>query len=220
MKYRLCSGRQRARSDAEKAQRERQILAAAAELFRSRRFEQVTLAEVAAATGLTKAALYRYFRSRELLYIAVYREHFEAMVGDLCRRLPADFPRGFADLLLAHPLVCSLTAVLHVALETGLSEQEARAFKLFLLEQSLRLVNLLQRNTGRSQEDCMAYLMQCHQALIGCWHTSHPPEPARRAMAEPPLDVFRVDFPQTLRSHLGVLTDAFMADPEATDQND
>ncbi|MDX1635020.1 MAG: TetR family transcriptional regulator, partial [Marinobacter sp.] len=173
--------------------------------------EQVTLAEVAAASGLTKAALYRYFRSRELLYIAVYREHFAALVDTLCRQPPARFPHGFADVLLAHPLVCSLTAVLHVALETGLSEQEARDFKLFLLAQSQRLVGLLQQRTGRSEEDCRNYLMQCHQALIGCWHTSHPPEPARRAMASPPLDVFEVDFAATLKAHMGLLTDAFTA---------
>lgn len=31
------------------------------------------------------------------------------------------------------------------------------------------------------------YLMRCQQALIGCWHMSHPPEPVREAMQVEPL---------------------------------
>ncbi|EMP56254.1 TetR family transcriptional regulator [Marinobacter santoriniensis NKSG1] len=210
MKGMLCSGRQRARTEAEKIAREQHILDAAAELFVNRRYDQLTLADVAAASGLTKAALYRYFRSKELLFIAVYRRAFTALVDDAEGRQSLALPDDLTGLLVTHPLFCGLTAILHMALETGLTEQEARNFKLFLLEQSQRLAELIQAATGHAESDCFKFLLQCQQALIGCWHMTHPPEAARKAMERPPLTVFKLEFEPTLHSHIQSLYFAFL----------
>jgi hypothetical protein len=105
---------------------------------------------------------------------------------------------------------CGLTAILHIALESGLSEEEAREFKLFLLAQTRRLTAVFAAATGQEEAACFRYLMQCQQALIGCWHMSHPPEPARKAMQVEPLTVFQVEFSDTLGNHLSVLTEAFI----------
>lgn len=209
MKSRLCGGKKRARTEAEKITREQQILDAAAELFVSRRYDKLTLADVAAASGLTKAALYRYFRSKELLFIAVYQRAFEALVQEAQSRDSIDLPDDLADLLIANPLFCSLNAILHIALETGLTEQEARDFKLFLLEQLRQLAEPIKAASGRDDATCFQFLMQCQQALIGCWHMTHPPEAARKAMEQPPLTVFKMAFEPTLRSHLQALNDTF-----------
>lgn len=182
---------------------------AAAELFISRRFNQLTLADVAASSGLTKAALYRYFRSKELLFIAVYQRAFQDLVTDAQSRTLTALAEDLARLLSDHPVFCGLTAILHIALETGLTEQEARAFKLFLLEQSQKLIVPIKAVSGQNERACFHFLMQCQQALIGCWHMTHPPEAARRAMDQPPLTVFKMAFEPSLRSHLGALSLAF-----------
>lgn len=210
MKHRLCGGKQRARTESDKALREQQILDAAEELFLADRFHGLTLADVARETGLTKAALYRYFRSKELLFIAVYRRAMSGWVEDVEAIGPAGFPDQFVDRILAHPVFCGLTAILHIALETGLSEQEAREFKLFLLAQTQRISAVIAEATNRNEAACLQYLMQCQQALIGCWHMSHPPAPARKAMQIEPLTVFQLEFSTTLRNHLGILTEAFI----------
>ncbi|WP_041654928.1 TetR family transcriptional regulator [Marinobacter nauticus] len=209
MKHRLCGGRQRARSDAEKFAREQHILDAAAELFVTKRFHELTLADVASASGLTKAALYRYFRSKELLFIAVYKRAFIELTEHARSGAPVRLPEEMTTLLVSHPLFCGLTAILHVALETGLTEQEAREFKLFLLEQSQLLVNLIRETTGKGPQACFHFLMQCQQALIGCWHMTHPPEAARKAMQQEPLTIFQMAFEPTLSAHLNALTQAF-----------
>lgn len=213
MKGRLCGGRLRARSDEDKALRERQILDSAQALFTSQSFHTLTLADVAQEAGLTKAALYRYFRSKELLFLAVYRRAVSALVDDIETIGAEGFPTRFTDTLIAHEVFCGLSAILHIALETGLSEQEAREFKLFLLHRINRITALVQRATGRDEAGCFQYLMQCQQALIGCWHMTHPSEQAAKAMATPPLDVFRQPFSTALRSHLAVLTAAFLDAP-------
>lgn len=211
MKTILCGGKQRARSEADKALREQQILDAAEALFTSRRFNDLKLADVAAETGLTKAALYRYFRSKEVLFLAVYRRAFESLVTDIEALSAEDFPDRFIQALLSHTTYCGLTAILHTVLETGLSTAEAREFKLFLLDQTRRLGAPIQSVTGQDEAACFEYLILCQQALIGCWHLSHPSEAVRDAIQDEPLSVFQLNFADTLSRHLRLLTDAFIA---------
>jgi AcrR family transcriptional regulator len=53
-----------------RAERERQMLAAARALFAERGYGAVTMDEVAAAVGVTKPLLYTYFGNKERLYLA------------------------------------------------------------------------------------------------------------------------------------------------------
>ncbi|MEU8828142.1 TetR/AcrR family transcriptional regulator [Streptomyces sp. NPDC048636] len=53
--------------------REQQILAAAIEEFGTRGYAQVSMADLAAAIGVTKPLLYQYFGSKDGLYLAALR---------------------------------------------------------------------------------------------------------------------------------------------------
>jgi AcrR family transcriptional regulator len=56
------------------AERRRQILDEAAQLFATAGFRGVTTRDVAARVGITEAALYRYFPSKEAIYTAILEE--------------------------------------------------------------------------------------------------------------------------------------------------
>jgi AcrR family transcriptional regulator len=60
------------------AERRRQILRAASECFGTRGFHGTTTRDVAAAVGITEAALYRYFASKEAMYAAILDERMSA----------------------------------------------------------------------------------------------------------------------------------------------
>jgi AcrR family transcriptional regulator len=60
------------------AERQRQILRAAAQCFGTRGFHGTTTRDVAAAVGITEAALYRYFASKEAMYTAILDERMSA----------------------------------------------------------------------------------------------------------------------------------------------
>ena len=60
---------QRARSPEHKAERREAILAAAARLAVRDGVRQVTLTEIAAAVGIHKSALLRYFETREQIFL-------------------------------------------------------------------------------------------------------------------------------------------------------
>jgi AcrR family transcriptional regulator len=67
-------GVQRARSLEAKQQRERAILDAARELAAARTVREVTLTDVAAAVGMHKSAMLRYFETREEIFLALTAE--------------------------------------------------------------------------------------------------------------------------------------------------
>jgi AcrR family transcriptional regulator len=68
-----------------RAERERQALDAARELFAARGFAAVTMDEVAAAIGVTKPLLYTYFGNKEQLFIACMTPAGDALVETVAR---------------------------------------------------------------------------------------------------------------------------------------
>lgn len=67
------------------AHRRAAILDAASDLFERRGYAAVSLGEIAAAVGVTKAALYHHFPSKEAIYAEIMR-HVLGQIGDAIRR--------------------------------------------------------------------------------------------------------------------------------------
>ena len=65
------TGLRRARSPEDKQQRRQDILDRAWQLFQTRAWTELTMNDVADASGLSKAALYRYFETKESLFLEV-----------------------------------------------------------------------------------------------------------------------------------------------------
>jgi AcrR family transcriptional regulator len=61
-------------------ERPNQILAAAVEVFSEKGFRAARMDEIAAAAGITKGTIYLYFASKEDLFIAMARRHFERVL--------------------------------------------------------------------------------------------------------------------------------------------
>jgi AcrR family transcriptional regulator len=61
-----------------RAQRREQILSAAAQCFGTRGFHGTTTRDIAAAVGITEAALYRHFSGKEAIYAAILDERMVA----------------------------------------------------------------------------------------------------------------------------------------------
>jgi AcrR family transcriptional regulator len=89
-----------------RAERERQVLAAARALFAERGYGAVTMDDVAAAVGVTKPLLYVYFGNKERLYLACMEpaaeELREAVTGAVAeaeaalRRWTGDYEQAVA----------------------------------------------------------------------------------------------------------------------------
>ena len=205
----MCLIKQRANNPEQKALRRQQILLATRGRFKTSAYEDVNLNHIAADIGITKAALYRYFRNKETLFLALFVESLEELITssetEIANHSMAD---SICNVLLKNPIFCKLSAILHTILERNLTHKEALEFKLTLL--TLMQTFVLQiKNHPRakkiSDEDMLKILMQTQQALIGVWHMTHPSGAIADVLEKPPLTIFKRHFEDTLREHIRAL---------------
>ena len=131
---------QRARSPQAKRLREAAILEAARVLGRERGIRNVTLTDIAAAVGMHKSALLRYFETREEIFLRLTAEGWDDWSGALSARLreitdpgPAAVAQAFAATLAARGMFCDLLAHAPLNLERNVSLDAVRDFKLATL---------------------------------------------------------------------------------------
>src|ERR1700734_1837009 len=107
---------QRARSAENKAQRREAILTAAAQLAARDGVRQVTLTDIAAAVGMHKSAMLRYFETREQIFLTLTATGWVDWSDALCAELaeltpdaPADrIAAAIARSLVSRPIFCDL----------------------------------------------------------------------------------------------------------------
>jgi AcrR family transcriptional regulator len=129
---------QRARSPEHKAERREAILHAAARLAARDGVRQVTLTDIAAAVGIHKSALLRYFETREQIFLELtgraWTEWADATGTALREIAPVDAGDATAAVLArtfaTRPLLCDLIPHTALNLERHVSIEAVRAYKL------------------------------------------------------------------------------------------
>ncbi|MEW1549978.1 TetR/AcrR family transcriptional regulator [Streptomyces tsukubensis] len=135
---------ERARSAEAKHVRETVILEAAARLAAEQGVRTVTLTAIAAAVGMHKSAMLRYFETREEIFLRLCASgwtEWSQAAGARLDRLDDDRTAGpgeritaaagiLADTLVARPLFCDLLANTPGNLERGVSFGAVRTFKI------------------------------------------------------------------------------------------
>jgi AcrR family transcriptional regulator len=133
---------ERARSTGAKHLREAAILAAAADLATEHGVRAVTLTDIAAAVGMHKSAMLRYFETREEIFLRLsargwteWSQAVRARLSSLTSGAVAQDPvtlvaDAFAGTLTARPLFCDLLAHTPLNLERGVSLAAVRSFKM------------------------------------------------------------------------------------------
>ena len=127
---------QRARRPEHKRQRYEAILAAARTLAVRDGVRAVSLADIAAAVGMHKSALLRYFETREEIYLRLAADDWRDWVAAM-RVALAPLPAGsvaevaaaFATTLGERPLLCDLLTHAPLNLERNVSLETVREFK-------------------------------------------------------------------------------------------
>ncbi len=203
--------KQRAKSEAQKELRRQQILDAARHRLSQQSFDQINLIHLAADIGITKAALYRYFRNKETLFLALYQQALERFIQCVVSAATSGMSERGADMKVSDAIISALddcpeyaqlSAILHIMLEQNLREDEAREFKRELLMRFGVLVELMQKYAGFNEQDASTRLLQIHQAIIGAWHVSHPSDVLRNVLAEPEFERLNLNFSTTVRQHI------------------
>ncbi len=204
-------GQARARQIHEKEARRQGILAAAARLWASTPFTALSMAQVAREAGLAKGTLYLYFRTKEELFLALVEGELLAWFEDLDEALGqgrGDLAHEDLSLLLARslasrPRLPRLLAILHTVLEQNIEHLTALRFKQFVATRTLRTGRLLERRFPSLQGGSgPQLLLQVHALALGFWQLADPAPAVKDLLDAPGLELFRVDFGESLQRTL------------------
>ncbi|CAJ1499437.1 TetR/AcrR family transcriptional regulator [[Mycobacterium] holstebronense] len=164
----------RARNEAQRQDRLRQLTAATRELLTHTRATALTLGDVAAAAGLAKSGILRYAGSREALLLRVmHEEHLawiEALTGELPRTSPAT---ALAHTLAAHPVLCDLIAA-SPALIAKLSPDEMRVLAAQANDAQGRLGAALRPSLPLSDDQLSTLTAAVHAFTGTAWAWAYP----------------------------------------------
>lgn len=203
----------RARTAPAKAARRADILAHALRLWDGARYEEVTLQEVAGRVGLTKAALYGYFPTKESLFLSLYEGLLSAFLADLHRHLrlggvhsPDSLAGLLGTLLLGHRALIRLIPHHAGLLERNISQEQAAAHKRWMLGELAPVAAQLERSLPGLTVGGGVELLTYTQALVAGLQPMSDPAPAvRAALHDPGLAPLCVSLERALPAALRAL---------------
>lgn len=192
---------QRARNPDQKAERVDAILAAAAALFDEKELSDISMKDVAERAGLGKASLYHYFKTKEEVFISLYRAELDSWLPDVQQRLsrlrapnPNRVSKVLTDVLRERQRFCRLTVVFSSVLEHNLSEEFIRDFKQSLLVPLGEFSVLMKEALKLSDETIQDFLFQHHAIIAGLWPLAHPSPQVSEVLKDSQFEGFRIDF--------------------------
>ncbi|MFG2957252.1 TetR/AcrR family transcriptional regulator [Streptomyces sp. NPDC048291] len=214
---------QRARSAAAKQQREREILDAARALGTERSVREVTLTDIAAAVGMHKSAMLRYFETREQIFLNLTAEGWQDWSATLRTRLaerpgagPDEVAAIVARSLVTRPFFCDLLAQAPLNLERNVSLESAYAFKTVALGEVAALAAVLREHLGITETAATDVVATATSMAGALWQMAAPGTRLRELYeSRPELAHAVVDVEPRLARILTALLNGMSADATA-----
>jgi AcrR family transcriptional regulator len=125
----------RARSEKQIEQRIREIVDATARLYEEHRFEDITFAMIAKEADFTRSNLYRYFQTKEDIFLELLKHDIVAWREDVLENFTPEnkssreLAEAWVDLILNKRRMIKLFTILFTLLERNASLEALTAFK-------------------------------------------------------------------------------------------
>lgn len=204
----------RARQPEQIEQRRRDILRAAADLMAAKGFDQVSLNAIAREAGVAKSNVYRYFESREEIFLTLLRQDWDDWLQQM-EKDTADL-EGSGDIaalsaiiaqsIAASPRMCELVSVLASVLEQNISEQALYRFKSESMQLGLRVMQGLRRVLpDLAPVDLMQMGHTLFALIAGLWPLGNPSPAVQKVMQRPELAPFQLEFQSSLQMALNLM---------------
>ncbi|MEU8300534.1 TetR family transcriptional regulator [Micromonospora sp. NPDC048909] len=214
----------RARSGEAKQLRERAILDAARTLGAQHTVREVTLTDIAAAVGMHKSAMLRYFETREQIFLTLTAEGWRewsaavrAALDTLDPATPETIGAALADTLTARPFFCDLLSQAPLNLERNVSLDAAHRFKTIALSQVAAIVEELRRHLDVTERQAVDVVATATSMAGALWQMAAPGTQLRTLYeTHPELAHAAVDLGPQLTRILTALLTGMRAGAEAT----
>jgi AcrR family transcriptional regulator len=210
---------QRARSDEQRAERRRTILATAETMLTEMPVAQLSLNELSRRVGLAKSNVLNYFESREAVLLELVGTETAAWVQALADGLSKVDPAGsvadrgeqltaiVVETLKARPVLCDLVSAQASVLEHNISAEMALAFKRATVGHFHRMIEVVSGALPELGEEGAAQFISTAALLAGAIWSHACAGPAIRAAyeADPSLAALRIEFEPALTQSLHAL---------------
>ncbi len=194
---------QRARQPKQIEQRREAILEAALVLFQKKGLENVTLADIAEKVGTVKSNIYRYFDSREHIYLRVLQRQAAEWEKRVMPALDALKRKGTAPKVaevLTRSFIQSvelstLITAANTVLEKELSPELVIDFRSALFERRKRLARALAAAMpGTCVEEIFPLTLHIFTHVAGLWPFCHPSSESEKLLKDPEHAHLNINF--------------------------
>ncbi len=140
---------ERARSDEQKQERVSEILKAVASLYEESEVDEINLAQIAKRAKFTRSNLYKYFESKEEIFLELIERDRAEWLVDLEKTFKgvhlnaAEFTATWVELHLRHERMTRLLTILNTVLEKNVTLEALIRFKKSYYEVEARVVEAI-----------------------------------------------------------------------------
>ena len=174
-------------------------------------YESISLNGIAREAGFSKPNVYRYFESREEIFLVIFEELQEAFSERLTKRIsrirsvnPVErIVDIWVDEVQKHPFYLMLLPQLMTSLEKNSSIHSIVEFKKSSMAALTQLVELLNRIHSELNVEQWTEIVQLAFALMaGVWPMTQPTEKVQQAMNIAQMDVADWQFEKLMKQGL------------------
>ncbi len=210
----------RARSPEQVETRVNQILEASAKLFRSTVYEEVTMLKIAAEAGFTRSNIYRYFTSREEIFLALYMIDFQLWADEVqdsfdSPQSTADFLTRWIEILKEHQRLIELTPLLNTSLERNASRENLIKVKSEMARISQEILGVISFVLPDLPPESIFNFLRTNIFLIaGTWPASNRTPLLENVLDELKLHQMKIEFFPYMEQTLGTYLAGMASDSE------
>ncbi|MBQ3404271.1 MAG: TetR family transcriptional regulator [Oscillospiraceae bacterium] len=196
----------RARSPEHKEQRVAEIKAAAEALFAEKTYHEITLTAIAEKLSWTRAALYKYFTTKEEIFLLLCEEkrnlYFDALRAAFpegCSYPLGVYARVWSGILSAHRDYLRYSDILTTIIETNVSVERLAEYKRNYFENAFDISERMHRNLGISVEDAYELSVSVHFHAVGLGGICYGNPLVQQAVELAGIEASKIDFQDCMR---------------------
>lgn len=204
----------RARQPEQKAARRQAILDAARSLFTELSYDEISLNGIARRAGMNKANVYRYFSTREEIFLTIYEAEQDEFIRSLIERLKkirskdavGAICRVWVAVAREHRALLDLLPQLSTSMEKNSSVEQLVRFKKLMFERVGELLQTLESVYPQLSSQRWSVVVQCAVSMMaGLWPFCNPGENVVEAMQHRDVNQPCMEFEPLMASGLAAL---------------
>jgi len=193
---------ERARTEEQKELRIAEIISATKRLYKKYSFEEITFVLIAEEASFTRSNLYKYFNSKEEIFLEFLKQDIKNWRKDLVKNYPdekdytiEEFVNIWVSILVSHKRLLELIAILFSFLEKNTSVDSLTNFKLSVKNDLEQLIIFLCRIFPKLTPDKAAeFIYLQFGSATGLYQMTDHSEVQLKAMEHPELKDMKIEF--------------------------